>query len=881
MAQRLRVLHVEDNVLDAELVGRAFAQAGIDVDLTRVDTEQAYLAALEAQPQAVISDYSLPQFSGVRALEILRQRFRDVPFILVSGTLGEEKAVEIMRLGADDYLLKDRLVRLPAAVEKAIAGAQGRAAQNAAKARWEQALRESEALKSAIMQASLDALVTIDARGNIIEFNPAAERTFGFSRAQALGQPMADLIIPPSLRAAHRRGFAHYLATGAAPIIGKRLELTALRADGSDFPIEITVVSIGGQSAPVFTGFIRDITDRKLAEERIKRLNRVHTVLSGINAAIVRTRDRQQLFMEACRIAVEAGGFVMAWIGMVDRDAGLVRPVASAGDVRDFFERAPLAVLDRSGGHGLAGRAVRSKAAVISNDVKKDPQRLMRRELEERGINSLALLPLLVGDEVVGTLALYAADAGSFDDEEMRLLTELAGDVSFALDHIEKAQRLDYISYYDPLTGLPNRTLFHERLKLQLEDAARGAQRVALQILDIQRFKTINDTLGRQAGDALLAELAKRMQAGVHASTWLARIGADHFAIVTPGVRSAEEVARRTDARAREAFDEPFMTAGTELRVSARIGTALSPDDGADADTLLRNAEAAVKKAKSTGERHVFYTQELSVRIAHRLSLENQLRDAVRKDELVLHYQPRVDLVARRIVGVEALMRWQSPQRGLVPPAEFIPLLEETGLIIEAGAWALRRAALDHRAWAEAGLEPVRVAVNVSGMQLRQGDFLSSVQQAIEAGVKPPGIDLELTESLIMDDVQANIRKLGAVRDLGVALAIDDFGTGYSSLAYLARLPVQTLKIDRSFVITMVTDPAAMALVQTIISLAHALRLKVVAEGVETEEQANILRLLRCEEMQGYLFSRPLPNDALVSMLQAKLPGSVSLEGPT
>src|SRR5688572_7858081 len=321
MTRRLRVLHVEDNVGDAELVARAFSQAGIEVELTRVDSEPAYLAALEAQPQVVIADYSLPQFSGVRALEILRQRSPHVPFILVSGTLGEERAVEIMRLGADDYLLKDRLTRLPATVEKAVAGAQARAAQDAAKTLWEQTLRQSEGLKSAIIRASLDALVTIDERGDIIEFNPAAEQMLGFSRAQALGQPMADLIMPHSFREAHRRGFARYLATGAAPIFGKRLEMTALRADGSEFPIEITVVSIPGQPAPVFSGFIRDITQRKLAEERIKRLNRMHAVLSGINAAIVRTRDRQQLFVEACRIAVDAGRFVMAWIGIVDRDA--------------------------------------------------------------------------------------------------------------------------------------------------------------------------------------------------------------------------------------------------------------------------------------------------------------------------------------------------------------------------------------------------------------------------------------------------------------------------------------------------------------------------------------------------------------------------------
>jgi diguanylate cyclase (GGDEF)-like protein len=504
----------------------------------------------------------------------------------------------------------------------------------------------------------------------------------------------------------------------------------------------------------------------------------------------------------------------------------------------------------------------------VSNDVKHDSQRLMRHELGVRGINSVALLPLLVQGEAVGVLALYAADAGFFDEQELKLLTELAGDVAFALDHIEKARKLDYLSYYDPLTGLPNRTLFHERLRLQLEDAARQNHRVALQMLDVERFKTINDSLGRQAGDGVLTELVRRMQAGVHTRSWVARVGADHFAIVTPGVKSEPDIARRTQRRAAQTFGEPFAIAGTEVRISARIGTAIFPNDGADADSLLRHAEAAVKKAKASGERHVFYTQEMSARVADRLALENELRRALQNDELVLHYQPKVEIDGRRVVGLEALMRWQSPRLGLVPPVRFIPVLEETGMIVEAGTWALKRAVLDRRAWAEAGVSPPRVAVNVSVIQLRQRDFVRTVEETLAAVDGQPGIDLEITESLIMEDIEASIQKLDELRRLGVGVAIDDFGTGYSSLAYLARLPVETLKIDRSFIVSMATDPAAMTLVQTIISLAHSLRLKVVAEGVETDEQAKFLHLLRCDQMQGYLFSKPVPKDAIAALLR-------------
>jgi diguanylate cyclase len=311
----------------------------------------------------------------------------------------------------------------------------------------------------------------------------------------------------------------------------------------------------------------------------------------------------------------------------------------------------------------------------------------------------------------------------------------------------------------------------------------------------------------------------------------------------------------------------PFRPDGADLRIAIRSGIALYPNDGADADSLFRNAEAALKKAKSSGEKYLFYTEKMTERIAERLAFENKLRHAIEKEEFVLHYQPKVDTAHRRIVGVEALIRWQGPD-GLVPPLSFIPLLEETGLIMQVGAWALKRALLDHRGWTEQGLPAPRVAVNVSPLQLRQRNFVDVVGQVIAAGTAPAGLDLELTESLIMEDIEGNIGKLNSIRSLGVDIAIDDFGTGYSSLGYLAKLPVQALKIDRSFISAMDKDPNAMTLVATIISLAHSLRLKVIAEGVETESQANTLSGLRCDELQGYLFSKPLPIEGITALLR-------------
>ena len=477
------------------------------------------------------------------------------------------------------------------------------------------------------------------------------------------------------------------------------------------------------------------------------------------------------------------------------------------------------------------------------------------------------ILPLLIGNEAVGVLALYATEVGFFVEAEMRLLLELAGDIAFAMDHIAKAEKLDYLSFHDPLTGMPNRNLFHERVNQYVGAATREQRQLAVVLLDIERFHTINDTLGRQIGDELLKQIAARCLSFATEPGLFARLGGDQFAVLIPDVKNEDDVARIVELRNREIFGASYLVGDPDLRVSAKFGIAVFPGDGTDADTLLKNAEAALKRAKATGERYLFYTQQMTERVAGKLSLENKLRHALENEEFVLHYQPKVDLETRRIVGVEALMRWQRPDLGLVPPLRFIPLLEETGMILDVGAWALRRAALDHQQWLGQNLVAPRIAVNVSAIQLRHRDFVAVVKEALREGVDPPAVDIEITESVIMGDLAATVDKLRAVRDMGLDIAIDDFGTGYSSLGYLSKLPVHSLKIDRSFIIAMGDDPDTMTLVSTIISLAHSLRLKVCAEGVETEEQAKFLRLLRCDEMQGYLISRPVPEGDLRALL--------------
>ena len=427
-------------------------------------------------------------------------------------------------------------------------------------------------------------------------------------------------------------------------------------------------------------------------------------------------------------------------------------------------------------------------------------------------------------------------------------------------------EKLDYLAYYDSITGLANRTLFAERLTQRL-GSGDDSRQLAVLAVDIDKFKSLNDSLGSRLGDALLRQTAERLLLCGGDRVQLARVGADRFAVVLPQPKHEGEVARFVELLLRDCFAAPFSLGGTQLRTTASVGIAIYPADGSSAEVLLTHAEAAVGRARAGGEKYLFYTEEMTLRIAEQLALESRLRNAIECGEFLLYYQPKVDVLTRRIVALEALIRWQCPGVGLVSPEKFIPTLEATGMIIEVGAWALQRAAHDHRQWRAGGLPAPRIAVNVSVQQLHSKDFVDVVRHAVCRDNDPPGIDLEITESLLMEDIHGGIDKLVAIRKLGVGIAIDDFGMGHSSLAYLVKLPVQTLKIDKSFVAAMVNDGDTRTLVATIIALAHALRLTVVAEGVESEQQAEALRDLGCDEMQGYMIAGPMSHDQMTQLL--------------
>lgn len=617
-----------------------------------------------------------------------------------------------------------------------------------------------------------------------------------------------------------------------------------------------------------------NITERKHAEQRIRRLHRVSSMLSDINALIVRVKSRDELFRDACRIVIDTGRFKKAWIGLLHHDPIRVEVVASGhdGSGAEYFQHLHAELAKHVGLiNPQFDHLIVRQQPLLSNDIANNPWMALRDVSLTAGARSAAAVPLVLAAQTRGMLMLYSDEVDYFDEDEVKLLQELAGDLSFAMDHLGQAEQLNHLAYYDALTGHANSMLFNERVAQFVDGAAANNTRLAIGVLDIERFKSINDVWGRHTGDELLRQLSTRMLGALGDRSRLARVGPDQFGLVMQNAPQGIELSRALADFYNACFAAVFACGNATIHAGGRLGVALYPDDGADAETLFRNAEAAVKRAKQSTEHVLLYDAQASAAIADKIALEMRLRDALAQDRFVLHYQPKVDAQSRSIVAVEALIRWQDPDLGLVPPFRFIPLMEETGLIVEVGGWALRQAARDRRSWLDRGLTAPPIAVNVSAVQLHRADFVDTVLAALGTPAALAGIDLEITESAAMEDVDNTIAKLLLLREHGIALAIDDFGTGYSSLAYLSKLPVQVLKIDRAFTMRMTEDPNTMTLVATMISLAHAMRMEVVAEGVETEEQAEALQRLMCDQLQGYLISRPVPEPAMALMLQPAL----------
>jgi diguanylate cyclase (GGDEF)-like protein/PAS domain S-box-containing protein len=693
------------------------------------------------------------------------------------------------------------------------------------RARTEQALRKSEARLRQLIATTLDAVVTIDRTLTVIEWNREAESVFGIPARAVLGLPLPMSLLPKGdIRIVHAL-MDRYRGGKPTRLLRRRIETVARRTSGQELPVEITIAPAGSGADATFTAFVRDISERKRAEHELEQ--------------------REKRF----RTIVEK-----SWSGVVLLD----------GDLRLCFAGSSTEHLLGYEEHELIGRSMfdfvhpreieaahGSFDALLGQPNQEAHGELRFRHKDGRWIWLEGFSQNLLHEPSVGAIVLNYRDISQRKEAE---------------------RQLEYRAHYDSLTDLPNRLLFRDRLVHSLAHARRNHVGVAVMYLDIDHFKLVNDGLGHTFGDRLLADVARRLQTCLRASDTISRIGGDEFSVLLPEVTNAEAVA----GVARKILDSlasPFRVDGHELFITASIGISFFPSDGEDAEALLKCADAAMYRAKELGRNQAqLFTASMNERYVRRLALEQHLHHAIERKQLELYYQPVYDRARRRIVSLEALLRWRDPNRGLVQPAEFIELAEETGMIIPIGEWALRTACTQLRHWHDAGLAWLRVAVNISAVQLQQRDLVDIVRSAVEeSSIAPDMLQIEITESAAMQNLELTTRTLHSLRRMGVGVAIDDFGSGQSSLIYLKHFPIDTVKIDKEFLQEVTSDETAAAIVSYVINLAHTLKLKVVAEGVETEEQYSFLRHYACDLMQGYLFSKPLPADSVFSFLQQSL----------
>ncbi len=1175
--------------------------------------------------EAVILGYDPEELIGRDINEVIVPEHRNLADTMTARKLesGGQTAYEILAIRKDGSFV-------PLEISSWLAYEDGKPvaihgiARDVTERKWaEQALRESGERTRLVLENALDAIVAMDARGTVVDWNPQAEAVFGWSSEEAIGRPLAELIIPDGQRGAHRRGLKRHFKSGGGAMLNRRVEVIALHRDGHEFPIELAISASPGPDGVIFNGFIRDITERKRAEQALREseeqyrdlvensneiiytldasgvityispavrqlggyepeevvgktsLSFVHpedlpalaasfqrTIggslepseyrLRGKSGEYVWVRTSSKLIYDGDKIAGLRGLIVdidqrkraeealsesenryrelfenasdlvythdldgryltinraveqitgysqeevlgMTWADVIAEDhrprlaeiaaalsagtssrsfeldviskdgrrvplevrAQVVykdgKPVAIRGIARDIEERKRIdaalraivkgtsaeagdeflrslvkhfaevigaryaflgrladqdkvAMLAVWAGEGFAENfeyalkgtpcenVVDREVCVYERDVQgqfPDDLALVEMGVESymgaplfdsagRALGLLAVMddkPMEPSENLKSILSIFAARAGAelernqaeealqASEERYRNLVDTAQDVIYTLgldasltslnpafETVTGWKRKDWLgknfaplvhpddlntavdmfkrvlagenpsyelrircpdgeyvvgeftstplmeggelrgafgiarditerkkaemtirqlAYHDGLTGLPNRALFEDRLGVALAQAHRSRQMLAVMFLDLDRFKTVNDTLGHSGGDKLLKGVAEDLKTIIREGDTVARVGGDEFTLLLPGIESQED-ATEVAQRILDVLRGGRLVDGQEFSVSTSIGITLYPQDGADTDTLLRNADTAMYRAKESGRDHYqLYTPAMNAGVLQRLSLESDLRHALERNELRVYYQPISATATGRIVATEALVRWEHPQRGIVVPDEFIPFAEETGLIVPIGEWVLGEAMRQNQAWQEAGYCGLRVGVNMSARQLQQDDLASTLSRLLrETGLAPELLQLEITEGAVMKNVDPIIAMLQQVRRMGISISLDDFGTGYSSLSYLKRFPIDSVKIDRSFVRDIATDPNDAAIVTTVITMARSLNLQVIAEGVETAEQLEFLRRRGCDQFQGYLVSPPAPADVITRLLE-------------
>lgn len=679
-------------------------------------------------------------------------------------------------------------------------------------------IRNSEAKFSGIIQLASNGILSIDGSHRIILFNNAAEQIFGFQAHEVLGQPL-EMLLPEYACACHADHILEFDRSQESARIKERGKaITGRRKNGEEFPMEVSISRLDLEEGRVYTAVFTDISERIRVEERLQQ---AAVVFNSTAEGVMVTNSRHEI------VAVNAAFTEITGYGeeeVLGRNPSLLQ----SGRHDDMFYEGIWRSISETG--------------------------QWQGEMWDRRKNGDVYPELLTINTVRNDRGEVTHHVGVFTD----------------ISSIKQSEaELEYLAHHDPLTRLPNRLLLNAHLGHALKRAQRDRKLVAVFFLDLDRFKNINDSMGHAQGDRLLMAVASCLTESFRKEDTISRLGGDEFVIVAEDIKTAREAAWMA-GNILKLFSRPFVLDSREMFINASIGISLYPDDGEDVDTLIKNADAAMYRAKEQGRNNYqFYTQELTEAAFDRVSLETSLRHALERREFVLYYQPQFSLQSGELVGVEALIRWQHPDQGLILPGKFIALAEETGLIVPIGAWVLYAACTQGRAWMDAGYAPVRMAVNLSARQFHKQDLAKTLAITLEETRMPAQyLELELTESIVMQDAEATINTMRQLSDMGVELSIDDFGTGYSSLSYMKRFPINKLKIDQSFVKDLCEDPQDAEIILSIIALGHSMNLRVIAEGVETEQQLHYLRQQRCDEVQGYLCGVPVPAAEFVQFLR-------------
>ncbi len=708
--------------------------------------------------------------------------------------------------------------------------------------------------------------VLVHRGGAVLLANAACLRLLGASsEEQLLTRSVEELVRPDHLRAFHGLATAQ---DGVAHHAGDFSEQVWIALDGSERAVEVAGGMVEYAGSPAVQVVLRDVTERKRAEALQQAQNHVLSLIAqngDLNGIMQTLAHFFELHAPRCRCAVM----------LLDQTGKrLANPIAPSFSV-DFVTR--LGECELSDEQGLSGVAAFRCEPVIVRDVATDPLTRKWREVAvDEEIAAGSAWPIMGRQgQLLGTITIFYREPSVPEPDELGLVSIATDLAAIAIEGRLADERIRFLAHYDELTGLPNRFLFNQLLESGLARARRKEHKLAVFFLDLDRFKNINDTFGHAVGDQVLHEIAGRFRQAVRESDQLARMGGDEFYFLIDELESPEAITEVT-RRVLEAAARPLFVGSEECQLSASIGVSIFPDDGEDAATLLKNSDIAMYRAKALGKNNFqFYSAIKNTHTVARLALESRIRRGIENHEFVLHYQPRVRLLDGAVTGVEALVRWQHPERGLVAPNEFIPLCEETGLIVELGKQILEMAIRDARRLADGPSPSIRMAINLSTRQLDQPGLVSDIEALlVSQKLQARQVELEITETTLIQHRDHAERVINELHGLGLGVSLDDFGTGYSSLTYLKRFPLESVKIDRSFIMELPRDVNDLAIAEAIIAMAHALGLRVVAEGVETDQQKDSLIRLGCDEYQGFLYSKALPFDRLLDLLAGPQAGN-------